>query len=75
MWDSGYVVVPTASGCCLNITLQVDPKVGAASTAQHVYMLAQHSTAQHSMHTCWHSTEQHSMRTCSLCHSEAAAFA
>jgi uncharacterized protein (DUF983 family) len=28
MWDSGYVVVPTANGCCLNITLQVDPKVG-----------------------------------------------
>jgi hypothetical protein len=27
MWDSGYVVVPTASSCCLNITLQVDPKV------------------------------------------------
>ncbi|WIA30087.1 hypothetical protein OEZ86_000182 [Tetradesmus obliquus] len=26
MWDSGYVVVPTAGGCCLNITLQVDPK-------------------------------------------------
>lgn len=28
MWDSGYVVVPTANGCCMNITLQVDPKVG-----------------------------------------------
>lgn len=26
MWDSGYVVVPTSSGCCLNVTLQVDPK-------------------------------------------------
>lgn len=26
MWDSGYTVVPTRIGCCLNITLQVDPK-------------------------------------------------
>jgi hypothetical protein len=29
MWESGYVVVPTGpSSSCLNITLQVDPKVG-----------------------------------------------
>lgn len=36
MWDSGYVVVPTAAGCCLNITLQVDPKVrGAAECVWH----------------------------------------
>jgi hypothetical protein len=30
MWDSGYVVVPTTGGCCLNISLQVDPKVSIA---------------------------------------------
>lgn len=28
MWQSGYVVVPTSSGCCISVTLQVDPKVG-----------------------------------------------
>lgn len=27
MWQSGYVVVPTSSGCCISVTLQVDPKV------------------------------------------------
>lgn len=28
MWHSGYVVVPSSSGCCISVTLQVDPKVG-----------------------------------------------
>jgi hypothetical protein len=27
MWQSGYVVVPSSAGCCISVTLQVDPKV------------------------------------------------
>lgn len=43
MWDSGYVVVPTPGGCCLNITLQVDPKVGGdLAAAVHVVRPALH---------------------------------
>jgi hypothetical protein len=33
MWQSGYVVVPTSSGCCISVTLQVDPKVGRVGQA------------------------------------------
>lgn len=34
MWDSGYVVVPTSAGCCVSVTLQVDPKVRAVAHTQ-----------------------------------------
>jgi hypothetical protein len=36
MWSSGYVVVPTSTGCCISVTLQVDPKVRGRHCGQHL---------------------------------------
>jgi hypothetical protein len=52
MWSSGYVVVPTSTGCCISVTLQVDPKVRGRHCRKHWHSTAQCSTLQHASTQC-----------------------